>query len=48
MNNAVIAQEGSPKDLYNLPKNKFVANFIGDANVVNAEIINKKSDIYEL
>ena len=48
MNNAVIAQEGSPKDLYNLPKNKFVANFIGDANVVKAEIINKKSDIYEL
>ena len=33
MNNAVIAQEGSPKDLYNFPKNKFVANFIGDANV---------------
>ncbi len=48
MNNAVIAQEGRPKDLYNLPKNKFVANFIGDANVVKAEIINKKSDIYEL
>ena len=48
MNNAVIAQEGSPKDLYNFPKNKFVANFIGDANVVKAEIINKKSDIYEL
>ncbi len=34
MNNAVIAQEGSPKDLYNNPKNKFVANFIGDANAV--------------
>ena len=41
MNNAVIAQEGNPKDLYNFPKNKFVANFIGDANVVKAEIISK-------
>ena len=48
MNKAVIAQEGSPKDLYNFPKNKFVANFIGDANVVKAEIVNKQSNIYEL
>ncbi len=48
MNNAVIAQEGRPKDLYNYPKNKFVANFIGDANDVSAEIINKQSNTYEL
>ena len=48
MNNAVIAQEGSPKDLYNFPKNKFVANFIGDANVVNAEITKKQSNVYDL
>jgi len=48
MNNAVIAQEGSPKDLYNYPKNKFVANFIGDANVFKAEIINKQSNNFEL
>jgi iron(III) transport system ATP-binding protein len=48
MNKAVIAQQGSPKDLYNFPKNKFVANFIGDANDVSAEIINKQSDTYKL
>jgi len=48
MNKAVIAQQGSPKDLYNFPKNKFVANFIGDANDVSSEIINKQSDTYEL
>jgi iron(III) transport system ATP-binding protein len=48
MNKAVIAQQGSPKDLYNFPKNKFVANFIGDANDVTAEIINKQSNTYEL
>ena len=48
MNKAVIAQEGSPKDLYNFPKNKFVANFIGDANDVTAEIINKQSNTYYL
>ncbi len=48
MNNAVIAQEGSPKELYNYPKNKFVANFIGDANDVTAEIIQKQSNTYDL
>ena len=48
MNNAVIAQDGNPKDLYNFPKNKFVANFIGDANVVKAEIVSKQSNTYEL
>ena len=48
MNNAVIAQEGSPKDLYNNPKNKFVANFIGDANVVSAEIESKEDNSYKL
>ena len=48
MNNAVIAQEGSPKDLYNFPRNKFVANFIGDANVVKAEVINKNSNSYDI
>ena len=48
MNNAIIAQEGSPKELYNFPKNKFVANFIGDANVVQAEITNKSSNSYNL
>ena len=48
MNNAVIAQEGSPKDLYNNPKNKFVANFIGDANVLKAEIENKEGNSYNL
>ena len=48
MNNAVIAQEGSPKDLYSFPINKFVANFIGDANVVKAEVINKNSNSYDV
>jgi len=48
MNKAVIAQQGSPKDLYNFPKNKFVANFIGDANVVKAEIVNKQLNTYEI
>ena len=46
MNNAVIAQEGDPKDLYLNPKTKFVANFIGDANIISASIKEKKDNKY--
>lgn len=38
MRNAEIAQEGSPRDLYEQPSDSFVADFIGDANLVDAEI----------
>ena len=48
MNNAVIAQAGNPKDLYNNPKNKFVANFIGDANVVKVEIESNEGSSYKI
>ena len=46
MNNAIIAQEGDPKDLYLNPKTKFVANFIGDANIISASIKEKKDNKY--
>ncbi|MGH6948131.1 MAG: ABC transporter ATP-binding protein, partial [Kiloniellales bacterium] len=38
MRNAEIAQEGTPHDLYDAPADRFVADFIGDANLVDAEI----------
>jgi iron(III) transport system ATP-binding protein len=38
MRNAEIAQEGAPRDLYERPSNVFVADFIGDANLVDAEV----------
>ena len=38
MKNAEIAQEGTPRELYEEPADLFVADFIGDANVVTAEI----------
>jgi iron(III) transport system ATP-binding protein len=34
MNKATIAQEGAPRDLYEQPKDVFVAGFMGDANRV--------------
>ncbi len=36
MDNAAIAQEGTPRDLYERPASRFVADFIGDANLVPA------------
>ncbi|MCP4305601.1 MAG: ABC transporter ATP-binding protein [bacterium] len=38
MNNAVISQEGTPRDLYESPANAFVADFIGEANIFDCEI----------
>ena len=34
MNKGAIQQIGSPKDIYNEPKNAFVADFIGESNIV--------------
>jgi iron(III) transport system ATP-binding protein len=38
MSNAAIAQSGMPRDLYEAPADLFVADFIGDANLVKAEL----------
>lgn len=35
MNNGNIQQIGSPTDIYNEPKNAFVADFIGESNIVS-------------
>ncbi len=35
MNNGNIQQIGSPTDIYNEPENAFVADFIGESNIVN-------------
>lgn len=42
LNAGRIEQMGSPKEIYNEPKNRFVADFIGAANICKAKIV--KSD----
>ena len=39
MSDGKIVQSGTPSDLYDRPKTRFVADFIGDANVVEVEIV---------
>ena len=38
MNNGVIQQIGRPEDIYNEPKNAFVADFIGESNIISAKM----------
>ncbi len=38
MNKAVIAQEGTPRELYEAPRDPFVAGFMGDANRIRATL----------
>lgn len=34
MNDGIIQQIGTPMDIYNEPQNRFVANFIGESNII--------------
>lgn len=42
MNKAIIAAKGNPFTLYQSPANRFVADFIGEANLVEVSIIETK------
>jgi len=38
MDRGRIAQEGAPEDLYEAPRSRFLADFIGDANLVDGDL----------
>jgi iron(III) transport system ATP-binding protein len=44
MSNARIAQIGAPRELYEEPSSLFVADFIGDSNLVDAQVIEERGD----
>ena len=41
MKDGIIQQLGTPKDIYNEPVNRFVANFIGESNIVSGVYVKK-------
>lgn len=45
MRNAGIAQIGTPRALYDAPADRFVADFIGEANIIPCEITSVTGDI---
>jgi iron(III) transport system ATP-binding protein len=48
MNNAVIAQIGTPRELYEVPSDAFVADFIGEANILDCEIESVAGDMAQV
>jgi spermidine/putrescine transport system ATP-binding protein len=42
MNQGYIQQIGTPESIYNEPENAFVADFIGDSNIIDATMIEDK------
>ena len=44
MSNAVISQIGGPEELYTRPANPFVADFIGEANIVEALVLDTNAE----
>lgn len=43
MNAARVAQDGTPRDLYNEPTNRFIADFMGDANLLDVEVLSSNA-----
>ena len=48
MRDAAIAQMGSPRELFNEPVSQFVADFIGEANIVPCEILSVHGETAEV
>ena len=45
MNAGVIEQLGSPAEIYEVPKTAFVANFLGQSNLVHGQITGREGDL---
>ena len=48
MNRAVIAQEGAPRELYERPRDAFVAGFMGDANRVRGTLARRADGLADV
>ena len=45
MRNAAIAQTGTPRELYEAPNDGFVADFIGEANLLSCQIVSVNGEV---
>ncbi|MCY4402116.1 MAG: ABC transporter ATP-binding protein [Candidatus Poribacteria bacterium] len=48
MNEGRILQVGTPSEIYDLPKNRFVADFIGTSNFIEGTLISTDGDVAEV
>lgn len=44
MNNGVAEQKGTPREIYSRPKTAFVADFIGEANLIEAKVVSSNQN----
>ncbi len=44
----IVAQVGKPRELYNRPASRFVADFLGETNFIHAEVAGKDGDAIRL
>ena len=44
MNKGVVAQMGSPEEIYHKPQSEFVADFIGEVNFLDGEVVEAKGE----
>lgn len=44
MNGGVIEQMGAPAELYENPRTTFVANFLGQSNLIGGEVVDRSGD----
>ncbi|MBX3577744.1 MAG: ABC transporter ATP-binding protein [Rhizobiaceae bacterium] len=45
MSEGEVAQDGAPRDLYDAPANAFVADFIGEANILDCDVVSVAKDV---
>ncbi|WP_244991586.1 ABC transporter ATP-binding protein [Clostridium senegalense] len=46
MNNGVIEHVGTPSEIYEKPRTKFVANFIGETNLFEGTVLERGEELY--
>jgi iron(III) transport system ATP-binding protein len=48
MKEGVVQQIGTPQEIYNQPTNHFVASFIGESNILEAEVVEVTADVVKV
>jgi spermidine/putrescine transport system ATP-binding protein len=48
MNKGVIEQMGAPEELYENPRTTFVANFLGQSNLIMSDVAQREADVVEV
>jgi spermidine/putrescine ABC transporter ATP-binding subunit len=48
LNDGMIQQAGTPRELYDKPASRFVANFVGDCNVIDGTVVRRGAGVCEV